>query len=174
MFNRNAKFFYQIHRGYCLLVFRTSFLNSLMSNFSIIDHQFDLQNHLSNPQYNEVDGTLEYVFHIFQWRKKNTKSKTFSTPYHLIIHCFTREIKSSDGFTIDKISNFFISEEKSLSKVKLDENSEAFKTDNDIFLFKPLIKNKPSNVKIRGIALSTHYDLKNELQLNDILTELVV
>lgn len=144
-----------------------------LSNFSIIDHQFDLKNHLSNPQYNEVDGTLEYVFHIFQWRKKNTKAKSFSAPYHLIVHCFTREITDSDGSMIHKISKFFISEDKSLNKVTLDENSEAFKTDNDIFLFKPRIENMTKNVKTKGIALSTHYDLRNELQLNDILTELV-
>lgn len=117
--------------------------------------------------YNEqIDGNLVSSYHIFQWRKNKTNGK-FDVPHNTLVAIFERSYeKDGYSFSIRKYVLFYndLISKTTINKAKLSDN---------IYLFDSPLALKNESINVKGIAISTQYNFKNNpTDILDILNEL--
>jgi len=144
---------------------KTTFLMPT-SNFFL-----DLRRKSSFEDYKEIykeqiDGTLVSIFHVFQWRK-NKNSGKFNVPHNTLVAIFERSYeKEGYFFAVRKYVLFY---NDLISNMTINKS----KLSNDIYLFDSPMTMKNESIKVKGIAISTQYNFKNNpTDILDILNEL--
>lgn len=114
----------------------------------------------------EIDGKLVSIYHIFQWRKNKTDGK-FNVPHNTIVFVFERNYeKDNYSFSIRKYVLFY---DENIANVIIDKSNLI----DNIYLFDSPFILKDKTIEIKGIAISTQYNFKNNsTDILDILNEL--
>ena len=102
----------------------------------------------------KIDGKLIGIFHLFQWRKRETKD--YSEPYNVTCLVFKRSY-SADETNINKkkfeiIKAVFFEEEKH-KNIEINKTAEDFTKDQPAYIFET--EERFKDIPTKGIAVTS-------------------
>ena len=148
---------YRIHDG---KKSATTFLLPL-SNYFVKVISPDLNKYIQTAN-TDIDGELVSVIHLFQWRK-NSEKEEYDQPYNVVLLTFEKTIhpKQTNGEIIKKKKYVLLEIEEEIKEFSISLSAQNFQ--EDIYWFESPLEGKlPADILVKGIALSTVYNLKDK------------